>query len=44
MKKSKTKRTIEPILNPSSAGKFKRLPKESQPGCYWMKSVSKFHN
>ena len=41
--KSKPKKTIEPILDNSSAGKFKRLPKKSTPGDYWMKSVSKFH-
>lgn len=44
MKKSKTKKTIEPVLNPSSAGKFKRLPKKPEHGDYWRKSVSKFHN
>jgi hypothetical protein len=43
MKKSKPKKTIEPILDNSSAGKFKRLPKKSMPGGYFMKSVSKFH-
>ena len=44
MKKTKTKKTIEPILDNSSAGKFKRLPKKSIPGDYFMKSQSKFHN
>lgn len=43
MKKVKTKKTIEPILDNSSAGKFKRLPKKSTAGDYWLKSVSKFH-
>lgn len=45
MKKTnhKTKRTIEPILDNSSAGKFKRLPKKSFEGGYFMKSISKFH-
>jgi len=44
MKKSKLKKTIQPILDNSSAGKFKRLPKNSTPGDYFMKSVSKYHN
>ena len=43
MKKSKPKKTIEPISDNSSAGKFKRLPKKSTPGGYFTKSVSKFH-
>jgi hypothetical protein len=44
MKKSKPKRTIQPIVDNSSAGKFKRLPKKSVPGDCWIKPVSKFHN
>ena len=41
--KTKNKKTIVPILDNSSAGKFKRLPKESIPGGYFIKAVSKFH-
>ena len=44
MKKTKTKKTIEPILDNSSAGKFKRLPKKPILGGYFSKSYSKFHN
>jgi hypothetical protein len=43
MKKSKPKRTIQPIVDNNSAGKFKRLPKKSVPGDYFLKSESKFH-
>lgn len=42
-KSSKSKKTIEPILDNSSAGKFKRLPKESTPGGYFIDPQSKYH-
>ena len=41
--KAKIKKTIEPILDNSSAGKFKRLPKKALLGGYFFKAVSKFH-
>jgi hypothetical protein len=41
--KNKNKKTIKPILDHSSAGKFKRLPKNSIVGGYFIKAVSKFH-
>ena len=44
MKKSKPKKTIEPILDNSSGGKFKRLPKKPIEGGYFIKSSSKYHN
>jgi len=44
MKKNKQKKTIIPVSDNSSAGKNKRLPKKPEPGDYWFKSASKFHN
>lgn len=44
MKKAKQKKTIQPILDNSSAGKFKRLPKKGIAGGYFFNSISKYHN
>jgi hypothetical protein len=44
MKKVKQKKTIKPILDNSSAGKFKRLPKKGIEGDYFINSISKYHN
>ena len=42
-KKPKQRKTIEPILDNSSAGKFKRLPNKPIIGGYFIEASSKYH-